>query len=72
MRSYKNILRLHLEKWLLICIKIQSLNVQINVSNKFIPNSSNSDFNLEQWQVEVESTKKKVKGLKVRDFLDIF
>ena len=49
---------------LLIRIKIRSLNTQIYVSNKFILNFSKSDFKLEQWQVEIESTERKVKRLK--------
>ena len=51
----------------LISIKRRSLNAQIYVSNKFILKSSNSDLNLEQRQVEVESTRKKVKRLKSED-----
>ena len=53
----------------MIRVRIQSLNAQIYVSNKFILNSSNMNFKLEQWQVEVESIGRKVKILKSEDFL---
>ena len=43
---------------------MRSLNARFYVSNKFILNSSNLIFKLEQWQVEVESTGRKVKRLK--------
>ena len=48
----------------MISVKLRSLNMQIYVSNKFILNSSKSHFKLEQWQVEVKSTGRKVKRLK--------
>ena len=51
---------------------MQSLNAQIYVSNKFILNSSNLIFKLEQWQVEVESTGRKVKRLKLEANFLIF
>ena len=39
---------------------------------KFILNSSNLIFRLEQWQVEVESTGRKVKRLKSEDYFWYF
>ena len=47
----------------MIRVKVRSLNVQTYVSNKFILNSSKSDFKLEQSQVEVESLGRKVKKI---------
>ena len=44
----------------------------IYVSNKFILNSSNLIFKLEQWQVEVESTGRKVKRLKSETIFLVF
>ena len=57
---------------LLIRIKMRSLNARFYVSNKFILNSSNLIFKLEQWQVEVESTKRKVKRLKSEAIILVF
>ena len=54
---------------LVIRVRIRSLNAQIYISNKFILNSSNLNFKLEQWQVKVESTGRKLKILKSKDFL---
>ena len=51
----------------LISVKTRSLNARFYVSNKFILNSSNLIFKLGQWQVEVESTGRKVKRLKSED-----
>ena len=56
----------------LIRVKIWSLNAQIYVSNKFILNSLKSNFKLEQWQVEVEFTGRKVKRFKSRDIFLVF
>ena len=56
----------------LIRVKMRSLNAQIYVSNKFILNSSNLIFKLEQWQVEVKSIERKVKRLKSRNIFGIF
>ena len=39
---------------------------------KFILNSSKLIFKLEQWQVEVESTERKVKRLKSEDYFWYF
>ena len=50
-------------------VRIRSLNAQIYISNKFILNSSNLNFKLEQWEVEVESAGRKVKIFKSEDFL---
>ena len=44
--------------------KNPALKAQIMYQKFFILNSSNSDLNLEQWRVEVESTERKVKRLK--------
>ena len=55
-----------------IRVKIRSLNAYIYVSNKFILNSSNLILKLEKWQVEVESTGKKVKRLKLRNIFGVF
>ena len=52
--------------------KMRSLNARFYVSNKFILNSSNLTFKLEQWQVEVESTKRKVKILKSETIFLVF
>ena len=56
----------------LIRVKMRSLNAGFYVSNKFIINSSNMIFKLEQWQVEVESTGRKVKRLKSEDYFWYF
>ena len=52
--------------------KMRSLNARFYVSNKFILNSSNLIFKLEQWQVEVESTERKVKRLKSETIFLVF
>ena len=57
---------------LVIRVKMWSLNAHFYVSNKFILNSSNLIFKLEQWQVEVESTWRKVKRLKSEDIFLVF
>ena len=60
-----NILRAYQEiDLIMISVKPRSLNARFYVSNKFILNSSKLIFKLEQWQVEVESTERKVKRLK--------
>ena len=56
----------------LIGVKTRSLNARFYVSNKFILNSSNLIFKLEQWQVEVESTGRKVKRLKLETIFLVF
>ena len=56
----------------LISVKTRSLNARFYVSNKFILNSSKLIFKLEQWQVEVESTERKVKRLKSETIFLVF
>ena len=51
---------------------MRSLNARFYVSNKFILNSSNLIFKLEQWQVKVESTERKVKRLKSETIFLVF
>ena len=52
---------------MVISVKTRSLNAGFYISNKFILNSSKLIFKLEKWQVEVESTERKVKRLKSKD-----
>ena len=52
--------------------RTRSSNARFYVSKKFILNSSNLNFNLEQWQVEIESTERKVKRLKSDDYFWYF
>ena len=56
----------------MICVKTRSSNARFYVSNKFILNSSNLIFKLGQWQVEVESTGRKVKRLKSEAIVLVF
>ena len=59
-------------KGMVISVKPRSLNAQFYVSNKILLNSSKLIFKLEQWQVEVESTERKVKRLKSEDYFWYF
>ena len=54
---------------MVLCVKSRSQNVCIK---KIILNSSNSDLNLEQWRVEIESTQRKGKRLKSGDIFLVF
>ena len=55
-----------------IGVKTRSLNERFYISNKFILNSSNLNFKLEQWQLKVESTERKVNRLKSEDIFWYF
>ena len=56
----------------MIRVKTHSLNVHFTYQTNLYSTLQNLIFKLEQWQVEVESTKRKVKRLKSRNIFGIF